>query len=213
MALTHTDSFDERSAILQSLDARNRVVALLRIVVPAAGLAALGLLIVQIYVANTLHQYGVSGIRIDRGALVVDAPHYAGTSSDGSRYSATAREAHAAINDPSVVTMQNATLTLTRPGMATLTVRAREATADTNANVVTVPGVATFSDKTGLHGSLSKLTANLDTGISIADGPVDITYPDGTRLNAAGMRYDSTARRWTFSDASLLVPTLPEATP
>lgn len=84
MAVGRAETYDQRSAILDRLRFRNRTVALLRIVVPAIGVIAFLTLTGQIYVANLMRQYGVSGIRVDRGNIVVEAPKY---SRHGKRWS------------------------------------------------------------------------------------------------------------------------------
>ena len=74
MAVARTQTFDQRSAILSRLVLRNRFVTVLRFAVPALGVAAFVLLMGQIWLSNIARQYGVSGIRIDRGNLVVETP-------------------------------------------------------------------------------------------------------------------------------------------
>jgi lipopolysaccharide export system protein LptC len=213
MALAHTDSFDARSATLSRLATRNRVIAVLRIVIPVAGVAALLVLVGQIYVANMLRQYGVSGVRIDRGALLVDAPQYSAMGSDGSRYTAAARDARAAIGNPKIISMDEVTLEVARPKGNTLHLTAATAVADTGRNVVTVPGTATLRDEKGMHGTLSHLRADLDSGTAVGEGPVDLTFEGGAHLTASGMHYNGPAQSWSFSHATLVLPGLPEATP
>ena len=74
MAGGRADTYDQRADILGNLLLRNRVVDGLRIVVPAIGILAFAALVAQIYIANMARQYGVSGVRIDRGTIVVEAP-------------------------------------------------------------------------------------------------------------------------------------------
>jgi lipopolysaccharide export system protein LptC len=211
MSFTRTDSIDERSALLHHLAIRNRVVSVLRIVVPAAGAAALFVLVVQIYVANMLRQYGISGIRIDRGALVMDAPQYSAVGSDGARYNATARDAHAAIGDPKMITMDDAALELVRTRGNTLHLTAETVVADTARNIVMVPGIATLRDDKGMHGTLSRVRADLDAGTAVGEGPLDLTFEGGAHLTAGGMRYDGLGARWSFDHVTLVLPGLPEA--
>ena len=213
MSLARTDSFDERSAILSRLTTRNRVVSVLRIIVPAAGATALLVLVGQIYVANMLRQYGISGIRVDRGALVVDAPKYSAMGSDGSQYNATAREAHAAIGDPKMITMDDVSLEINRPKGSTLHLTAETAIADTSRTVITVPGTATLRDDKGMRGTLSHLRADLDAGTAVGEGPVDMTFEGGAHLTASGMRYNGPAQSWSFTGVTLVLPGLPEAAP
>ena len=110
MALASTDSFDQRAEIFGRLRARNRLIGVLRIAVPLVGVAAFLILVGQIYVANIARQYGVSGIRIDRGNVVVETPQYSGMGTDGSRYLITAREARTPLERPEAISMADAML-------------------------------------------------------------------------------------------------------
>jgi hypothetical protein len=213
MALTRTDSAEQREAILLGLLARNRIVSALRIIVPAAGVAAFLVLVVQIYAASALRQYGVSGIRIDRGALVVDTPDYAGVSKDGARYEARAREARAPLGTPSQIVMHDAGFDFTPAHGAAMHLTAPEATADTERQTLTVPGLATLRGDDGIHGTLTDLVADFQTGMTTGAGPVDLTYSNGTTLQAASFSHDGTANLWTFAHVTLTYPGLPEAAP
>src|SRR5665213_2210803 len=170
MALTRTDSAEQRQAILLGLLARNRIVSALRIIVPAAGVAAFLVLVVQIYAASALRQYGVSGIRIDRGALVVDTPDYAGVSKDGARYEARAREARSPLGTPSQIVMHDAAFDFTPVHGSAIHLTAPEATADTERQTLTVPGLATLHGDDGIHGTLTDLVADLQSGMTTGGG-------------------------------------------
>jgi hypothetical protein len=136
MAIGRAETFDQRAAMLGRITTRNRVVTALRVVVPALGLAAFAVLAGQIYIANLARQYGVSGIRIDRGSVVVEAPKYSGTGGDGSRYQVTAREARTPLDRSHMIEMTDATLELLRsPGTSYF---ARAATATMNSANETV---------------------------------------------------------------------------
>lgn len=213
MTLARTDTFDQRSAIFAGLVTRNRVIGVLRVLVPLAGLAAFVALAAEIYVANTLRQYGVAGIRIDRGALVVDGPQYTAAGPDGAHYSASARQARAPLGDAQFVTMESATLAYDRPGRPTLHLSAPVANADLSRNVVTIPGIATLSDEAGLHGTLDELEGDLQSGVFTARGPVAIAFRNGATIAATSMRFDSSADTWTLTHVTFTAPGLPEASP
>jgi hypothetical protein len=210
MTFAHPDSLDHRVSTLERLNRRNWLVAVLRVAVPGAGVLAFVFLAAQIYIANTLHQYGVSGIRVDRGNLVVETPQYTGTGGDGSRYVVKAREARTPIDNPALIAMTDATLDFSRPEKSAFHASGASATMDTARQQVTVAGITTISSDDGLQGTLTDLNSDLNTNITIAKGPVDVTFADGTNLTAANMRYEGTSARWTFERATLLVPELPE---
>jgi hypothetical protein len=116
MAVARTQTFDQRSEILGRLVTRNRVVTLLRVVVPALGLAALLVLLGQIWLSNLARQYGVSGIRIDRGNLVVETPQYSEIGADGTQYFVAARDARTPLSSPGEIEMADPKFTYVRPG-------------------------------------------------------------------------------------------------
>ena len=66
MAASAAPIRSERLAAYRRLTRRNRIVDVLRIVVPLAGVAVFVGLALQIYVTNTARQYGIAGIRVDR---------------------------------------------------------------------------------------------------------------------------------------------------
>ncbi len=213
MALTRTDSAEQREAILSGLLARNRIVAVLRVLVPAAGVAAFLVLVAQIYAANTLRQYGVSGIRIDRGSLVVDTPDYAGVDKSGARYEVRAHEARSPLGTPSQIIMQDAGFDFTPLHGSAMHLTAAQATADTEKKSLTIPGLATLHEDDGTHGTLTNLAVNFQTELATGNGPVDLTYSNGTTLQASNFTHDGTANRWTFTTVTLTYPDLPEAAP
>ena len=209
MAVARTQTFDQRSAILGRLVVRNRLVAILRVAVPALGIAAFVALMGQIWLSNLARQYGVSGIRIDRGNLVVETPQYSEIGSDGSRYLVTARDARTPLANPSDIDMIDPRLTFERPGKSPFHAKATAATVDTNSHVVDVPGVTSVATDDGLSGTLVDLRSNMRAQITTADGPVDITFPDGSHLTADNMHFDGKTSVWSFDRATLVVPNLP----
>ena len=213
MAVARTHTFDQRAAILSGLVRRNRVVAILRVAVPAAGVAAFLVLIGQIWLANFAHQYGISGIRIDRGQLVVETPQYSEIGEDGSRYLVTAREARTPIASPDSIDMTEPHLTFERPDKSPFHAVAGSATLNTGTHYVTAPGVTDISTDDGLKGTLTEARADMQGQIIIANGPVDLTFPDGTHLTADNMHFDGKTDIWTFDRATLVVPNLPKPHP
>lgn len=209
MAGARTETFEQRTAIFRRLGRRNRMVALLRVGVPIAGLAAFALLAGQIWLANMARQYGISGIRIDRGALVVDTPQYTGMGVDGSRYVVNAREARSPLDNPNEISMSDATIDLKRPGRSGFHVAGKSATVLTDSQVVTVPGIAMLHSDDGLRGTLTEVRADMKSEVTTADGAVFVTFADGSTLDAASMRYEGKLATWHFERATLIVPDLP----
>ena len=209
MAVARTQTFDQRGAILDGLLRRNRVIAVLRLAVPLVGIGAFVLLVGQIWLASMTQQYGVSGIRIDRGNLVVETPQYSGMGTDGSRYLVKAREARTPLGVSGRIDMIDATLDYTRPGHSAFHVRGATASVDTARQYVTVPGVARLNSDDGMHGTLTEVRSDLKAEITRAEGPIDITFTDGTHLEAADLLYEGKLAYWTFNRSTVTIPNLP----
>lgn len=201
----------DRRALYAGLMRRNRRVGVLRLAVPVAGLAAFALLVGQIYLIGLARDYGVSGIRVDRGNLVVETPQYSGTGAGGARYLVTARTARTPLANPAEIDMTDATLDYTRPGRPTYFVTAAAAAADTAAEIVTIPGLARVVGDDGLIADLFDVRADMARQTITSGNPVHVEMPDGTLIDAAAMHHDGVAQTWTFTRATVVVPGLPRA--
>ncbi len=212
MAVARTQTFDQRGAILDGLISRNRIVAILRIGVPALGLVAFLALIGQIWLAGLARQYGVSGMRIDRGNLVVETPQYAGIGTDGSRYVVNAAEARFPLDQTNIIDMKTATLDYMRINAAAFHGAGDTAIMDTSRQYATVPGTVRVTSDDGLHGTLTDLAADLRANTVASQGAVDITFADGTNLKADHMLFEGNKALWTFEGrVSLVLPDLPKS--
>jgi hypothetical protein len=210
-AAGRADTYDQRAEILGSIVMRNRVIAVLRIAVPATGIAAFLLLIGQIYLANMARQYGVAGIRIDRGTLVVEAPQYAGTGSDGSRYLATAREARTPLGGGDIIDMNDATLDLVQPDGIVYNALTKTARMNTRADTIEAPGLVDVTGTDGLVGTLHDVEVNSDAETVLSKGAVDLILADGTIIKGSTMLREGKKQTWTFTNATVIVPDLPES--
>ncbi len=210
MAVARTQTFDQRTAIFNGLVGRNRLVTVLRIAVPAAGIAAFLLLIGQIWLAGMARQYGVSGMRIDRGNLVVETPQYAGIGADGSRYVANAREARTPLDQPNLIDMTAATLDYYKSDGSVFHGSGDSATLDTGRQYLTVPGVTHITSDDGMFGTLNEVRSDAAANIIKAEGAVDLTFQDGTKLKSDRMHYEGDRQLWTFEGrVSMVLPGLP----
>ena len=211
MAAGRVDTYDQRAELLGSIRLRNRTIAVLRIVVPVIGVGALALMLGQIYLAGLARQYGVAGIRIDRGSIVVEAPQYSGTGSNGSRYLATAREARTPVLGGNDIDMTDATLELLQGDGITYFVSARTAKMNTATEVITSPGLVDVTGSDGLVGTLNDVNADPRSDLVVSKGAVDLLLPDGTTIAADNMVHDGKTSTFTFLNATVVVPDLPEA--
>jgi len=213
MLVARTQTFDQRAAILGGLLWRNRLVGGLRIAVPALGVAAFLVLMGQMWLTSSARQYGVSGIRSVRGQLVVETPQYSETGEDGSRYLITAEAARTPLDNPNSIAMSSPDLLFERPGKAPFRAVADNAMIDTSTHLVTVPGITRVTSADGLFGTLTDVQSDMRGQQTVAKGPVDLTFPDGTHLVAANMHFDGSADVWSFERATLFVPNLPRTKP
>jgi lipopolysaccharide export system protein LptC len=203
------DTYDQRAEILGAILMRNRVVDGLRIIVPLVGVGAFVALAAQIYISNTARQYGVSGIRIDRGNIVVETPQYTGISAGGARYVVSAREASSPLDRSNEIDMTEVTLEFAQSSGATYFARSDQATVDTVTERVTAPGVVTLSGSDGLEGTLTDVVSDSENDRITSNGPVDLVMPDGTTIVAETMVREGETRTFTFTRATVIVPDLP----
>src|SRR5688500_15787312 len=92
------DSTGKRLRLYRALRGRNRIVGLLRFVVPAIGVLLLAGLLVQIYLTSQSRQYGLGSIQLDRTKVTVETPRYAGVMTDGTSYKVTGADAVASVD-------------------------------------------------------------------------------------------------------------------
>ena len=120
-----------------------------------------------------------------------------------------ARDARTPLANPSDIDMIDPRLTFERPGRSPFHAKAAAATVDTNTHVVVVPGITSVATDDGLSGTLADLRSDMRAEITTADGPVDITFPDGSHLTAANMHFDGKTSTWSFDRATLVVNATP----
>lgn len=213
MAVGRAETVEQRADILGRIVLRNRVVDALRVILPALGVIAFLFLVGQIYLANVARQYGVAGIRIDRGAIVVEAPRYSVTGNEGSRYLVSAREARTPIDRSQIVEMVDATLELVQASGTSYFAKASTATMDSAAQTAFAPGVVEVTGTDGLEGTLTDVDVDSGNDLVTSNGAVNLRLPDGTTIDAATMVRDGKTMLWTFTRATVVVPDLPAADP
>src|SRR3569833_4154603 len=182
MLVARTQTLDQRAAILSGLLWRIRLVGVLRIAVPAIGVAAFLVLLGQMWLTSIARQYGVSGIRIDRGQLVVETPQYSETGEDGSRYFVTAEAARTPLDNPNSIAMTSPDLLFERPGKAPFPAVADNATVATSTHLVTVPGITRVRSSDGQVGTLADVESDMKGKVTVAHGP-NLPKPKPTWAN------------------------------
>ena len=199
----------ERLAVYRRLEARNRIVAILRIGVPALGAIILVSLIGQIYISSLSNRFGVGRISVTRDNVTVEAPEYSGVLEDGTIYHVMATDARAAIDATDQIALTDAALTMNRVNGVTMDVKAPAAMLDTAQEIVTIEGIAYVEDSTGTSGTIYNSVFDYVSQTLRGEGAVHIDYADGTTLDGTGMTYDARSMVWTFSGANVTLPSTP----
>ncbi len=203
------DAGGDRQKVFRSLAARNRLVGILRIGVPALGALIFVILSVQIYVGSLLAQYGISGITIDRNNLVIETPTYSGTGGDGTHYSMAAATARTPIDNHDQIALEQMKLTLDRLDGRSMVATSESAQIISSTQTLIVPGVATVTGDAGVAGTLSELTVDLMHHTMVAKGPVDLELSGGATIVASSLDYDGQTRIWRFTRATVTLPMTP----
>lgn len=211
--LAQSGTADQRDRIFSTLRARNRFVGALRFAVPVVGVIAFGGLMLQLFLASLGEDFGFSNISIDRNNLVVDTPSYNSMGADGSSYHVQAESARAALDRTDVIELTGVALTTRRPAGAVITASADHARLETSDQRVTVEGATQIADSNGMKGKLLDIIADFAAETVTGSGAVDITFSNGATLTAASMSYDGKNSTWSFSRATLTVPSVPGEAP
>ena len=206
----HADAA-QRLAIYRSLEARNRIVAILRVGVPVLGAVALSALLLQIYVSSQTARFGISKVMVSPDSVTVETPEYSGVLDDGTAYRVAAISARADVDATDRIGLSEAALTMAKPDGVTILVETAAAVLDTTSQIVEIPGVARVSNSEGTAGVLRDTVFDYTAQYLTGNGPVDIDYADGTQLEAEGLTYDAAALVWTFTRATVTLPDTPGA--
>ncbi|WP_338721625.1 hypothetical protein [Devosia sp. XK-2] len=188
---------------------RNRLIGLLRLGVPLVGSAILAGLLVQIYLSSFTGRFSIDRLSVTPEAVVIDAPEYVGTLTDGSSYRVWAETARARTEQSDLIDLFNAQLVLNRADGVQLTMRADAAQLDTTNQLTLVPGPAEVADSTGTTGRLNDSVFDWASQILTSRGKVAIDYADGSTIRAEGLTYDAAAVVWTFSGSVVTLPETP----
>jgi lipopolysaccharide export system protein LptC len=194
-----TDTAEQRSAIYASLTARNRIVAILRIGLPALGAVIFAGLVLQLFLGSMVPDFGFANVRIDRENLVFEAPSYAGTGSDGTAYELAAESARAGLRNTDMVHLKGASVSMRKADGSAFAAFAPTAQLSIASQVVTVDGSMELSSNGGLKGTVGDAVIDVLHETLTAPGGADLTFGDGTDLSAEGMTYDGATGLWTFT--------------
>lgn len=204
---------DSRERLYQGLNRRNRIVGILRWLVPAAGVVLLAVMVGLIALDAITQRFGFANIRIDRDNLVVETPEFTSTDADGTLYALTARAAKVSATNTELVDIEDATLTMTPRNGPKVTAQWAAARLQTSDLLLDVPGTANLTSTDGLAGTLDGVFADLMNWKMTASGKVDIKWPDGSTIVSDGMSYDRKSGTYTFKDVTVTLTETPGETP
>lgn len=205
----YAHSAPERVAVYAALRRRNRLVGVLRFLVPIGTTALFGILAVQLVEANMGQDFTVGRVSIEQNRLSVEAPSYAGRLEDGSTFSMTSARAEAGLGMPNIIDLTDAQVTLERPDGRVVTATAATAELDTEAQVILVPGRTDITESQGANGEVNGLRIDVVGQLITAEGPLGMRLPDGSILSAANLRYDFASKLWHFEQVSMELPSTP----
>ncbi|WP_423065272.1 hypothetical protein [Devosia sp. CN2-171] len=194
---------DSRERLYAGLMRRNRVVAALRWLVPAGGVAVLLFVIGAMALDVLSHRFGFSNIRIDRDNLVVETPQLTSTGQDGTLFSVSAQSAKVSATQRDIIDMVKASLTMSPKEGATMKAEADGAQFQTSNQLLNVPGTTHVTGTDGLEGTLDGIFADLMNYTMTAGGAVHIKLPDGSTLDSNGMSYDHKSGVYSFKDVTV----------
>jgi lipopolysaccharide export system protein LptC len=210
MAVAETGGQD-RARVFAVLKRRNRIVAGLRIAVPAVGVVAMLAVGAGIVLDGLLNQFGIARIHIDRNNLVVDTPELSSTLADGTVISLAASSAKLVPNDSDRVGLTDARFEATLSGGLGFTAIAAAANLTLSTQTIRVPGRTDVTTSDGAAGHAEKLTVDALGFAARSEGPVTLTFQSGNRLEAADMIYDHQSRLITFHKVKLWLVSTPGA--
>jgi lipopolysaccharide export system protein LptC len=182
----------QNPAYLAGLEARfaaaarhSRMVRILRIAVPAAVLAALGL-IIGVSVFNPFHDWKIK-LPVDMGNLVVsgtkitmESPHLAGFSTDQRPYEMWAKAAVQDLTDPDHVELKTLRAKVLMEDRSTVTMDARTGLFDNKQQLLDLRKDIFLQSSTGYEANLSQAFVDINKGTVTSDEHVDVKLLNGT---------------------------------
>lgn len=194
---------DRNAEVYNALSQRNRLIGWLRILVPLVGLLVLVALVVQIVIANLASGFQIEGVRLDKGALVIDAPEYSGIMANGTQYTIVAEAASAAIGNPDIVNLSHATLDLLRTDGYQMQARAENARFSLVEQTVYIEEMMQVDDSRGMQAQVRNSTIDWAAQTLTAKDNVYVTFTNGTILTGSSLVYNAGTGVWDFSFVKL----------
>lgn len=181
----------------------NKRIALLRWLVPAAGLALLCLPLVQVLVSMVADVIPITGVRLQSDTLVIEGPTFEGRTATGTVYAMVAERAETRVGNLDTIDLFGLSVDLEGGADYHADARFSTATWTMSTEVLTSNEDVLVSDSTGARGTLAGVAVDWPGQIITSDGPVQFTFESGARLVADTMVHDMDAAAWQFEGVSL----------
>lgn len=190
---------DPRHALYRRFARRNRLVGVLRAVVPAAGLLLLAAPFGGMLVSAFAPGFSIEGLRLENDTLVIEAPRFEGTLPGGDAYYMTAKRAESRVGDLDTIDLYDLDLDLSgAAGYRANAVFSRAQWTLSTEQLYSNEDVV-VSDSTGASGVLAGVEMDWPGQVITSGGPVRFDFAGGNRLRAQEMYYDINASHWRFT--------------
>ena len=195
-----------RARLFKRLTWRNRLVGFLRLGVPGTGLLVAGFLIFQIVLTNLARDYNISGLSVDKGQVVIDAPRYGGSLPDGSRYEVVAQVARVRVDAADLFDLEGVRITITQPDGYEMAASADRAVLDLSNRFVLIREIMHTKDSKNVTGELHDTLIDWTGQTLTARGPVQFDFADGARVQGQSLIFEGANSKWEFTGAVYTVP-------
>ncbi|WDR07224.1 hypothetical protein PSQ90_07305 [Devosia rhodophyticola] len=202
-----------RRDLYRRLASRNRVVARLRLLVPVAGIIIFAIIVGQIFISSLSARFGIGQVKLSSDSITIEQPEYSGRLDDGSHYRVNATSARATVAHPEIIELSGAALTVNRASGTTMEINAPLAQLDTLNQLIIIKNNALVEDSDGTVARLVNSVFDWSAQTLNSNGPVSVDYPDGTTVVSKGLLYDAKTALWSFTGATVTLPSTPGAAP
>lgn len=213
MVTALTETAAQRHRIYRGFARRNRLVGLLRLLVPGVGVVIFVVLAGQVAIANLAETFSIGRITLQDDKMVVETPSYSGVTSDGSVYKVTGLSAEVGIDAFDAITLNGATLVIDNANGTQTTAKAARAELQTTEETVKVADTTTFETTDGISGALDGMDLDFAGPKVTTTGPVAFDFAGGERLEAGTMTYNGETGSWSFTGVTLSLPDTPKVAP
>lgn len=175
---------DDRARKFRKAARHSRLIRVLRVAIPAAIVAACGLVVVVTF----FNPFRLPpDAAIDPGKLVVsgskitmEAPRLAGFTNDRKPYELTAQSAAQDLAKPTVLELTELRAKVESNDQGAVTLQAATGTYDTKADLLRLVDKIVVRTGKGFEAKLSEAVVDVKKGTIVSEAPVMVTLPDGT---------------------------------